>query len=101
MIVVNAVIESTAEHIAKMQSAIADMETASRAEAGCEDYTFSVELNNADVLRITEKWSTMDALVAHFSAPHMTSFQAAMAAYPPKSVTATFYEATEVAPPGR
>ena len=101
MIVVNAIIESTAENIAAMQSAIASMETASRAEAGCRDYTFSVELNNPDVLRITEKWDSMEALAAHFAMPHMADFQAAMAAHPPKNVTASFYEATEVTPPGR
>ena len=100
MIVVNAIIESTAENIAAMQTAIAAMETASRAEPGCHDYTFSVELNNPDVLRITEKWDDMEALAAHFAMPHMADFQAAMAAHPPKGVTATFYEATEVPPPG-
>ena len=101
MIVVNAIIESTADNIAAMKDAIAAMETASRAEDGCYDYTFSVELNNPDVIRITEKWENMEALGAHFGMPHMADFQAAMAAHPPKSVTATFYEATEVTPPGR
>ncbi len=100
MIVVNAIIESTAANIAAMQAAIATMENKSRAEDGCYDYTFSVELNNPDVLRITEKWESMEALAAHFAMPHMADFQAAMAANPPKSVAATFYEATEVGPPG-
>ena len=100
MIVVNAIIETTAEAITAMQAAIATMETKSRAEDGCHDYTFSVELNNPDVLRITEKWESMAALGAHFGMPHMADFQAAMAANPPKSVSATFYEATEVPAPG-
>jgi len=101
MIVVNAIIETTAENIANMKDAIAVMEQKSQAEAGCQDYTFSVELNNPDVIRITEKWDSMDALVAHFQEPHMADFQAAMAANQPKSVTASFYEATEVQMPGR
>ena len=100
MIVVNAVIESTEEDIAAMQEAIAIMERASLAEAGCHDYTFSVELNNPTVLRITEKWDDMASLAAHFNEPHMAEFQKAMAANPPKSVEAKFYEATEVGPPG-
>lgn len=99
MIVVNAIIESTAANIAGMKSAIAAMEQASQAESGCLDYTFSVELNNPDVLRITEKWETADALKAHFATPHMTSFQAAMAEHPPKSVSAAFYEANEIEMP--
>ena len=100
MIVVNATIEATADNIAAMQEAIAKMEQASRAEEGCYDYTFSVELNNPNVLRITEKWESMADLEAHFAMPHMGEFQAAMAAHPPKSVEAKFYEVTEVAPPG-
>ena len=100
MIVVNAIIKATAANIDAMREAIAAMEAASRAEAGCQDYTFSVELNNPNVLRITEKWDSMDDLAAHFGMPHMADFQAAMAANPPESVEAKFYEVTEVGPPG-
>ena len=39
MIVVNAVIESSEEDIRMLKTAIADMEAASRQEAGCFDYT--------------------------------------------------------------
>jgi quinol monooxygenase YgiN len=98
MIVVNAVITATADTIAALKDAIATMETASRAEPGCHDYTFSVELNNPDVLRITEKWASMEDLEAHFAMPHMADFQAAMAANPPQGVEAKFYEVTEVTP---
>ena len=69
MIVVNAVIESTEENIAGMKTAIAVMEEKSRAESGCIDYTFAVELNRPSVLRITEKWVDQAALQAHFGEP--------------------------------
>ncbi len=100
MIVVNATIETTEDNIEAMQAAIAAMEAASRAEEGCYDYTFSVELNNPAKMRITEQWESMDALQAHFGTPHMAEFQAAMGANPPKNVDAKFYEVTEVPPPG-
>jgi quinol monooxygenase YgiN len=96
MIVVNAMIESSEADIAAMRPAIAAMERASRAEAGCVDYTFSVELGRPDVLRITERWDSLEALQRHFGEPHMAEFQKAMAKYPPKSVKAHFYEATEI-----
>jgi quinol monooxygenase YgiN len=99
MIVVNARLESSAADIEAMKEAIATMETASRAESGCLDYTFSVEVSDPNVIRITEKWETMDALAAHFKEPHMADFQAAMAAHPPKGMDAGFYEATDVQPP--
>ena len=101
MIVVNAVIESTEKDIAAMKKAIGVMETKSRAESGCNDYTFSVELNNPNVIRVTEQWDSMAALTAHFAEPHMAEFQKAMAANPPRSVVAKFYEAKEVPGPGR
>ncbi len=100
MIIVNGRIETTAEAIAAMKDAVAVMEAASRAEAGCHDYTFSVELNNPNVIRITERWDDMAALEIHFKTPHMAEFQKAMAANPPKSSAVHFYEATEVPRPG-
>ncbi len=101
MIVVNVAIESSEADIAALKSAIATMEKASRAEEGCDDYTFSVELNNPNMVRITERWQSMEALEVHFKTSHMSEFQAAMAQHPAKSSQAYFYEASEVSPPGR
>lgn len=96
MIVVNGTIESTEADIDAMKAAIAAMEAASRQESGCIDYTFSVELSNPTMMRITEKWESLEALQAHFNEPHMADFRKAMAAHPPKSTDVTFYEATEI-----
>lgn len=95
MIVVNAIVESSEAAIAALKDAIATMERASRAESGCLDYTFSVELNRPDVLRITEKWASIEALTAHFRQPHMAEFQAAIAGHPTK-LDVSFYQATEI-----
>lgn len=101
MIVVNARITADPQTIAALQPAIATMEQASRAEAGCEDYTFSVELNDPGVIRITERWRDMAALAAHFATPHMAAFGIAMRAHPPKGMDVRCYEVTEVPLPGR
>ncbi len=98
MIVVNAIVKSSQEAINAMQSAIAAMETASRAEEGCLDYTFSIELSDPTVIRITEKWDNLESLQAHFNTPHMAEFQAAMGANPPESMDAHFYEVEEIHP---
>jgi quinol monooxygenase YgiN len=98
MIVVNAVITTTPEDIAAMKEAISTMEVASRAESGCDDYTFSVELNNPQVLRITEKWHSLDALTEHMKTPHMAEFQQAMGAHPPTGMDLKFYEVKEIQP---
>ena len=54
------------------------METASRAKEGCDDFTSGIELYNPGMLRITERWQSMEALEAHFQAQHMAEFQTAM-----------------------
>jgi quinol monooxygenase YgiN len=98
MIVVNAIVSSSEEDISAMKDAIASMEAASRDEAGCLDYTFSIEVNKPSVLRITEKWETVEALQAHFQTPHMQTFQAAMGERPPASLDVKFYEVEEIHP---
>ena len=100
MIVVNVKAEIDPASLDAIQPGIAAREEASRAERGCQDYTFSIELNNSAMLRITEKWDSMEALAAHFQAPHMADFREMLAKYPPKSMDAHFYRAEEVTPPG-
>jgi quinol monooxygenase YgiN len=100
MIVVNVRIESSAEDIDAMKAAITAAEAASRNDPGCEDYTFSVELNNPNVIRITERWTTLEDLKAHLAAPHLATFREAMASHPPKSSDAHFYEVEEIPFPG-
>jgi quinol monooxygenase YgiN len=98
MIVVNAVVKTTEEEIVAIQHAIGVMEMASRAEAGCDDYTFSIELNDPNTLRITEKWHSVEALKAHFATPHMAAFQKIMGDHPPASLEVKFYEVQEIQP---
>jgi quinol monooxygenase YgiN len=98
MIVVNAVVTSNEDDIATLRAAVAEMETASRAEAGCDDYTFSVELNNPGTVRITERWQNLEALMAHMQTPHMADFQKAMGAHPPSAMEVKFYEVKEINP---
>ncbi|MEM9253920.1 MAG: putative quinol monooxygenase [Pseudomonadota bacterium] len=98
MIVVNGVVKSSVAEIDAMREAIAQMEAASRAEEGCIDYTFSAEINDPGIIRITEKWQTLEALQVHFATPHMADFQAAMAEHPPASMDVSFYEVSEIQP---
>ena len=98
MIVVNAVVKSTQEDIIALQGAISTMETASREEPGCDDYTFSVELNDPSILRITEKWRSVEDLKAHFETPHMAEFQKTLAANRPASLEVKFYRVEEIQP---
>ena len=100
MIVVLVKIQSTSADINAVKSAVQAMEAASREEDGCIDYTFSVELNDPDVLRVTERWESMEALAAHFQSPHMAEFQTTMGAHPPRDMQVSFFNAEEFSPPG-
>lgn len=96
MIVVNAIIDSKPADIEAWREDISRMEEASRAEAGCDDYTFSVELGNSSRVRITERWHDADALRAHFQTPHMAEFNKALGARPPGNISVHCYEVTEI-----
>ena len=52
-------------------------------EEGCIDYVPTIDLStdlepqamNANVVTIIEKWSSLEDLKAHFSAPHMLAYR--------------------------
>lgn len=96
MIVLNVKIETTPGAVAAMKDAVATMEKASRAEAGCIEYVFSAELNNPTSIRIIEHWKDIHALKAHFTMPHMAAFNEAMRKNPPKSVDVKMFDAKEL-----
>jgi quinol monooxygenase YgiN len=99
MIVVNGVFESDAKSIDAIKSALAEMETLCKAENGCDDYTFSVELNDPNVIRLTEKWDDIEALRTHLKQPHMSIIRDAMSKHPPTSSKVSFFDTTEIDPP--
>ena len=49
MITVNAILETNSSNIEKIKSSIEEMEQETLKEKGCQDYVFSVELNNPNV----------------------------------------------------
>lgn len=101
MIVINVAIETNPGSVAALKDAIATMEKASRAEAGCIEYVFASEINNPNNVRIVEHWQDLDALKLHFTMPHMATFRAAMAKSPPKKMTAKMFDAQELPFPPR
>ncbi len=55
-----------------------------RAEAGCLEYGPTIDAatdiaaqvpQRPDVVTVVEKWESLDALRAHFTAPHMTEYR--------------------------
>lgn len=80
-----------------LKDAIATMDVASNAEAGCRIYATSQDVTDPRKLRIYEEWDTMEALMQHFQTPHMAAFQQAFAGVSVTSMTRRAYQgATEV-----
>lgn len=85
-----------------VRDAIRVMETETLKEPGCFTYAFSVDVSDPTMMRITERWESMEALEAHFRTPHMAAFSEAIGRAKPKSMQVKLYEVSRELPlPGR
>ena len=55
---------------------MARMIEASRAEDGCISYAYSVDVLDPTVIHVTEAWSDLETLTAHFRTPHLAEWRA-------------------------
>lgn len=51
---------------------------ASKAEGGCIDYTYAIDVLDPQIMRVLERWQSWEALEAHFKEPHMGAWRAAL-----------------------
>jgi len=65
------------ENLEVARPAMLKMIAASRAEDGCIDYDYAVDVFEPGVVRIFEIWRDQAALEAHFKTPHMAEWRAA------------------------
>ena len=65
--------------IDKFALAAEQMVEATRLEEGCLHYAFARDMNDPDIIRISERWVDEAALEAHFASPHMAAFGAGLA----------------------
>ena len=68
------------------------MEQATRREQGCLKYAFSVDVTDPGMVRVTERWESLDAIKAHLASPHMAEFNQAVGALKPKGLDIKAYE---------
>ena len=72
MIVVNAKAKTTGENILNLKNVIFDLERETLKEKGCLDYAFSADINNPNVMRITELWEDLQSLKDHLETEHLS-----------------------------
>lgn len=66
---------------------------ATRAEAGCARYFYSVDIADPNLLHISEEWSDEDAIAEHMASPHMAELMGALGAAGLETISVTAYEA--------
>lgn len=79
MIMVEGWVRLAPGEITRLRDAAIIMRQATLQEPGCLAYAFSVDIEDAQCLRISERWQDQAALEAHFATPHMAQFNAALA----------------------
>lgn len=98
MIIVMVEIEFEDDEIQFRKDDIRKMDAASGAEDGCISYKSSFDANNPRILRISERWESMEALVPHFQTAHMAAFRTALGGLKSKGMDAKVYEVSRELP---
>jgi quinol monooxygenase YgiN len=96
MIIVMGTVRMDPADIDRLSDAMATQMAATMAEDGCELYAFSRNVTDPGLLHISEHWRDNDALTAHFKAPHMATFNAAIATANVTAMSIKAYEAGNV-----
>ncbi len=65
------------ENIETLRPHMHVMLAASRAEDGCETYSYGFDAMDESLVRVFEVWRDRAAIEAHFQAPHMAPWRAA------------------------
>lgn len=71
MLVVIATLQGKPEHREVLSAALAKAAAASRGDAGCLSYSFTVDLEDPNRFISVETWADQDSLNAHFTTPHI------------------------------
>lgn len=79
MLIIEGWLQFAPGEIDKFDEAARQMVEATRQEEGCLHYAFARDLNDPDIIRISERWVDEAALEAHFASPHMAAFGAGLA----------------------
>lgn len=94
MIVIEGTFRLPAGKVVPARPAMEVMILASRTEAGCLDYSYSLDLIDPGLVHVTERWESRDALTAHFATPHMAAWRAQFADLGISDRSLRLYEAT-------
>ncbi len=92
MVVVMGTAKFAAGEIDRLKDVIAAQLAATRAEDGCEAYSYARDVLDPDLLHIIERWRDNKAIADHFAAPHMAAFNNELARARIESLSVKAYD---------
>lgn len=75
MIIIEGTVRIPPENLEAARPVMEKMIRASRAEPGCIDYAYAIDVLDPGLVRISERWESREALTAHFNAAHMAAWR--------------------------
>jgi quinol monooxygenase YgiN len=69
-----------------------EMISASRAEEGCVEYAYAMDVQDKGLIRVSEVWRDREALEAHFRTSHIAEWRAQVSALAVSGRELTAYE---------
>lgn len=77
MLLIAGTIRLPPENLARARPAMRQMVEGSRAEDGCEEYSYAEDVLDPGLIHITERWRDQAALDRHFISDHIAQWRAA------------------------
>ncbi|MFM5923281.1 MAG: putative quinol monooxygenase [Novosphingobium sp.] len=96
MLLIEGWLKLASGEFAKVADQAREMVRATNAEDGCLHYSFSQDIADPDLIRISERWASQEALGAHMASPHMGEFNKAMGSVAREAADLRLYSAEEV-----
>ncbi len=75
--------------------AMETMIRASRAESGCIEYSYALDVLDKGLVRVSERWRDREALEAHFRTAHIAEWRAQVSALAVTERELIAYETTD------
>lgn len=79
--------------LALARTAMSAMIEASRAEAGCISYSYAVDIIEPNLVHVSERWESREALAAHLKTTHIAAWRAQWTAIGISDRSLRLYEA--------
>ncbi|MFW2852305.1 putative quinol monooxygenase [Sphingomonas sp. TX0543] len=85
-ILVMGTIKLAAGEGAKAAGLLADHARKVLTEEGCDEYSFAFDAADPDLIRVAERWASVEALAAHGAADHQKAFGRALRDHSPQAM---------------